>query len=112
VCRKWRQLALATPEVWTSIYIKQRIILRWNSNAKRLLAKWLERSATLPLTILFFGLSDSDSAVYHAVTAVMDLLNGHSARWYDVDFRVIPERYLHHLGSSLQKNILHRQRYL
>jgi hypothetical protein len=96
-------LAWATPEVWTWIYINRKVIYQWNDIAAKLLAEWLERSATLPLTILLFGPSDGDSAVYCVVT---DLLNKHSAR-YDITFN-IPARHFHRLGGSSQKNILHR----
>jgi len=105
VCQKWRQLAWGTPEVWTSIYINHcKVIYQWNNNAEQLLAEWLERSASLPLTILFFGPPNGDSAVYCVVT---DLLNKHSARWYDIELD-IPARHLHLLGNYSQQNILHR----
>jgi len=104
VCRKWRQLAWTTPEVWTWIHIHNRIIYRWNNNAAKLLAEWLERSATLPLTIRFLGPSNGHSAVYCVVT---DLLNKHSARWYDLELD-IPARHFHLLGGSSQQNILHK----
>jgi len=97
-------LAWATPEVWTWIYINHKVIYRWDSNAAKLLAEWLERSATLPLTIRFVGPSDGDSAVYCVVT---DLLNKHSARWYDIHLD-IPARHFHRLGGSPQQNILHK----
>ena len=104
VCQKWRQLAWATPKVWTWIYINDKVIYRWNSNAAKLLAEWLERSAALPLTIRFVGPSNGDSAVYCVVT---DLLNKHSARWYDIRL-VIPACHFHRLGGSPQQNILHK----
>jgi hypothetical protein len=39
VCQKWRQLAWATPEVWTWIYINRKVIYRWNDIAAKLLAE-------------------------------------------------------------------------
>jgi hypothetical protein len=104
ICQKWRQLAWATPEVWTWIYINHKLIYRWNSNAAKLLAEWLERSATLPLTIRFLGPSNGDSAVYCVVT---DLLNKHLSRWYDIELD-IPAHHFHRLGGSSQQNILHK----
>ena len=104
ICQKWQQLAWATPEVWTWIHIHSGIIYRWNSNSEQLLAEWLERLASLPLTRLFFGPSTGDLAVY---CVVMDLLNKHSARWYDIHFN-IPACHFHRLGGFLQQNILYR----
>jgi hypothetical protein len=106
VCQKWRQLAWATPELWTSINIGRNIIHQWTTSTEQLFAEWLQRSATLPLSIRFIDLSQSDSVdgVYRVVT---DLLNKHSARWYNVHLH-LPARHLHHLCSLSQENILHR----
>ena len=102
---KWRQLAWATPEVWTSwIYINHKVIYRWDSNAAKLLTEWLECSATLLLTIRFVGPSNGDLAVY---CVVMDLLKKYSAQWYDIHLD-IPVRHFNRLGGSPQQNILHK----
>ena len=84
------------------IYIDHKLVYRWN--AEQLLAEWLECLATLPLTILFFGLPDSGSVVYCVLT---DLLNKHLVWWYDLALD-IPVCHLHHLGSSSQQNIPRR----
>jgi len=106
VCQRWRQLAWATPELWTSIYIGKKIMDQWTVNAKQLLTEWLERSASLELTIRFLDPSNSESVdgVYRVVT---DLLNRHSARWYDIHFD-IPTHHLHRLCGASRESILHR----
>ena len=67
VCQRWRRLAWATPELWTSIYIGKKIIDQWTINAEQPLAEWLERSGSLELTIRFLDPSSSESVdgVYH-----------------------------------------------
>jgi len=94
VCRKWRQLAWATPQLWSSVVI---------GPAKaplELLAEWLERSASLPLTITFYGRSGQNDGV-------SQILNKHSARWYDIHLNVAPTCFPRFDGSS-EGNILHR----
>jgi len=105
VCQKWRQLAWATPELWTSLHIE----LRLNRNHEalpRLVNEWLERSGTLPLTIEFVAGSGRipGDEVY---PEVINILNDHSARWRDVHFR-LPPPHLNRLCGSFPGNILRR----
>ncbi|KIM36949.1 hypothetical protein M413DRAFT_282669 [Hebeloma cylindrosporum] len=102
VCHKWRELAWATPELWTSINVGQKLIHQWSLSAGLLFSEWLERSGTLPLSIRFLDPINNDSAndVYRVV---MDLLNKHSARWYDV-YLDIPARHLHRFSRLSQEN--------
>ena len=94
VCRKWRQLAWATPQLWSSVVVgPEKVPLE-------LLAEWLERSASLPLTIKFYGrLGENDG--------VSQILNKHSARWYDIHLHVAPTCFPRFDGSS-EGNMLHR----
>ncbi|KIM38263.1 hypothetical protein M413DRAFT_447997 [Hebeloma cylindrosporum] len=111
VCQKWRQLAWATPELWTSIDIWTRM-LHCSTHAEVLCAEWLQRSATLPLTVRFTDPhafeSDSGRLVYDGVyRTVAELLNRQSARWYDIQLS-IPAPYIHRLCGSSQSSILRR----
>ena len=114
VCRKWRQLAWATPRLWSSLLVGFRRRGKYNcineSDLPQLVAEWLERSATssLPLTIRLDlsgqGFEDHRDGVY---CDVMNILNKHSGKWYDMHFS-LPMRHLHRLHGSLQENILRR----
>jgi len=96
VCRRWWQLAWAMPQLWTSIVIGPRKV------PLELIAEWLERSASLPLTIQFSGYSESGR-----LDGVSQILNKHSARWYDIHLD-IPETHSPFFDGSSQENILHR----
>ncbi|KIM36372.1 hypothetical protein M413DRAFT_292316 [Hebeloma cylindrosporum] len=103
VCRKWRQLAWATPQLWTIVcvgikYLTTRYIAE---SLPGLLREWLSRSGALPLTIYFhetwnrFGSRvDLDvktrNALEVATGSAIDIINLHSGRW----------RFLHVTGSA------------
>ena len=116
VCRKWRQLAWTTPDLWDTLY------LTIQPSTKRSLVKllpgllheWLSRSGIRPLTIFFryFGSSEesdyspsddefSDESTANALESVTDLvievINLHSGRWrnlhLDVGAANISERF-------------------
>ena len=75
VCQKWRQLAWATPDLWTSLSIIPNA--KYNSiDRPALVNEWLERSASLPLTIRLedrWGWVDNDDKM-------INILNKYSAR--------------------------------
>jgi hypothetical protein len=101
VCQKWRQLAWATPQLWSSLLVGSSSS---GSDLPQLIAEWLERSASLPLTVRFDRVPGN--GVYHDVT---NILNKHSAKWYDMHFD-LPLGHLHHLhgSSDAPGNILRR----
>ena len=70
----------------------------------QLIAKWLERSASLPLTIRF---NDYSGQIHEVSPEVINILNKHSARWYDMHLD-IPAYHLQYLCGSPQANMLHR----
>jgi hypothetical protein len=100
VCRKWRQLAWATPQLWSSLVVE---LTGPREHSLQLITEWLERSASLPLTIRF---DDHSNHVYDS-SEVANILNKHSARWYDMHLD-IPAYHLHYLCGSSQGNILRR----
>jgi hypothetical protein len=76
VCRKWRQLAWATPVLWDTVFLDIHMSMS-SSLAKYLpilLLEWLGRSGMLPLTILFDhdGYTNTDHSSLFQVSAVMD----------------------------------------
>ena len=94
ICSSWRELALATPKLWTTVGI----ILEADQDtdpsatAIQVVNTWLERSRTLPLKLHLAELSDEpdddDSAM--SITnptlsqSILFAFYPHSSRWQDV----------------------------
>jgi hypothetical protein len=97
VCRKWRQLAWATPNLWTTLYIG--ITSSTTCSIAELLPdflhEWLGRSGVLPLTVYFVHDNDYSDSSYdefpaelitrtralEVATGLVDILNLHCGRW-------------------------------
>jgi hypothetical protein len=110
VCQKWRQLAWATPQLCSSSLIGFRTKGRYStsngSDLLQLVTEWLDRMASLPLTIGFDHPIEEvhGDGVYHDV---INILNKHSAKWYDMHFD-LSARHLDRLCGSSQENMLRR----
>jgi len=112
VCRKWRQLAWGTPRLWSSLLVGFCPRGRYNCSNKsdllQLVAEWLQRSASLPLTIRFdHPIQEVHQGVDGVYQNVISILNKHSEKWYDMHFE-LPACHLHRLSGSPQGNMLRR----
>lgn len=85
VCRRWRQLVWATPELWTSLHIGSH-----NRDRAQLVLEWLERSASLPLTIRLCAWEEDDDGHHEVINNV----NKHSARWHDMHIDIPAHFYI------------------
>jgi len=95
VCHKWRELAWRTPQLWTALFVR--------FYSPQLLAEYLERSASLPLSIsLFPSKKMIDDEIY---LEAINILNRHSSRWR-VLRNALPAHHVHHLCGSQGGNIL------
>ena len=56
VCRKWRQVAWATPNLWVAPLLEIRPLMAYSlaNSLPNLFCEWLGRSGLLPLTIFFY----------------------------------------------------------
>ncbi|KAF5382821.1 hypothetical protein D9757_007311 [Collybiopsis confluens] len=60
VCRNWRQIALGTPRLWTSLHVYLPPNLSDVACSQRIegVTAWLERSGSLPIRLSFHGSTD------------------------------------------------------
>jgi len=94
VCQKWRELAWKTPQLWTALFVR--------FCSPQLLAEYLERSSSLPLSISLFPSKKIDDEIY---LEAINILNRHSSRWR-VLRSALPAHHLHRLCGSQGGNIL------
>ncbi|KAF7363767.1 hypothetical protein MSAN_01034500 [Mycena sanguinolenta] len=67
ICRRWRSVAYSTPILWSSVHIPPLDYLSTPPNVllglERLVAAWLERSASCPLSVSLFDVNRVDSTL-------------------------------------------------
>ncbi|KAJ7633183.1 hypothetical protein FB45DRAFT_1058147 [Roridomyces roridus] len=83
ICRRWRDVALATPALWSTMEL-----LLYNSphhaQQRDLLKMWLQRSGSFALSILFDYYkesADDEPLIQECIEALLD----HAWRWQDID---------------------------
>ncbi|CAA7270700.1 unnamed protein product [Cyclocybe aegerita] len=83
VCRRWREIAQATPQLWTNITLSlETAKANWQTERTK---ERISRSGHLPLSISLF-MSNSGTSPFdpHPFHTLIDLLNGNSWRWRDI----------------------------
>ena len=92
VCRKWREVAWATPNIWETLWIMVipstlRILA---TSLPGLIREWLDRSGVLPLSILFSqeGVSSTDSEKEEFQDAIIEVINVHSSRCRNLEVEI------------------------
>ncbi|KAJ6589376.1 hypothetical protein B0H19DRAFT_1248922 [Mycena capillaripes] len=95
ICRKWREIAITTPALWTTIAF---------SNVRQV-HTWLSRSGCCPLSI---RIEEED----HNISEVLGVLVPHRARWERLDLSIVSSRIptiqgpmplLRHLDLSIEE---------
>ncbi|CAA7270695.1 unnamed protein product [Cyclocybe aegerita] len=103
ICEIWRQLAFATPQLWSSIFIQLK-----PENVQyqtKVVERWLGRSGGVPLS-LHIVYREWRPGNVHATSIdsfipIIDLLNQHSDRWQDLDL-ALPHPLISRLGRNSQ----------
>ncbi|KAF9483170.1 hypothetical protein BDN70DRAFT_351780 [Pholiota conissans] len=96
VSRRWRNIAHATPELWSKVPLRM-----WSSNMQSLpmLAKeWLERSGQYPLSINIFA---TDIKSLKSFRELIHVVNQYSSRWKDLKFND-ESSALSHFSSNIE----------
>jgi len=96
VCKKWREIAWATPELWTSLRMPD--IPEGSSPSfglqVELAQEWLSRTANLSLDILLETQATSRNPKFNPhVGKLIEAINSYSGRWQCLDI-CIPKMYL------------------
>ncbi|KAJ7171293.1 hypothetical protein C8R46DRAFT_183872 [Mycena filopes] len=87
ICRGWRSLALATPELWHSIHLPFDYLFDHNPTASRAAQAWLERSGHCPMSVSINTgrVEEWVDAVPEEVDLVVAALAGCADRWRRID---------------------------
>ncbi|KAI3616955.1 hypothetical protein WG66_004112 [Moniliophthora roreri] len=100
VCGRWRDVALASPSLWTSICIE---FSNWKSDHHKLLRMtrlFLERSQKAPLK-LELDFSHTEGNI-EPVLDTLSLLVQHSNRWFDLELRVMTSIIRHPVFTQIR----------
>ncbi|KAH8118141.1 hypothetical protein DFH11DRAFT_1572618, partial [Phellopilus nigrolimitatus] len=105
VCKKWRDLAERTPELWSSISL---FLLRPYVTAIQAFEKWIAMSGNCPLSIKVVVLTHFGDA-WHPLMSFIEEIAKQSHRWLVADISV-PSCYMQKLLANeapiLQKLVL------
>ena len=97
ICSYWREIAWSTPGLWSSLVV--RVPDKLDSRmATSIIQEWLARSGQLPLSIRIYSKPHSKTAM----SALADIINQYSARWYDLDLYIPARCYqlFHHATDN------------
>ncbi|KAJ7660786.1 hypothetical protein DFH06DRAFT_1472092 [Mycena polygramma] len=103
ICRRWREVALGTPELWRALSLSYKATP--TKNEVQILHLWLNRSRSCPLSVKFYCILGE---AFEALAAV----GSHSKRWEHAElclssshiptFEVVgPMPLLHHLDLDI-----------
>ena len=100
ICSYWREIAWSTPSLWSSL------VVHVTSNHNSLIAtgiikEWLSRSGQLPLSIRIL----SPGFQSKEVSALANIINQYSIRWYNLDISSNPYNY-QNFGTDIHAPIL------
>ncbi|SJL13561.1 uncharacterized protein ARMOST_17006 [Armillaria ostoyae] len=85
VCSAWRKAALAYPMLWSNIYLRMLDNLIPAEPQERLLAVYIERSRTAPLSIIIRNTSHYTGYQMPFTTTMYALLHANAHRWQKLD---------------------------
>ena len=96
ICSSWRQLALATPKLWTTVgMVIGNPDRDPSATGTQVVNTWLERSGTLPLNLyltqlplsMSYNIPPMSSTDPVLAQSILSAFYSHSSRWQDVNLR-------------------------
>ncbi|KAF9475117.1 hypothetical protein BDN70DRAFT_275101 [Pholiota conissans] len=97
VCRRWRDIAHSTPQLWANLIICDRNPHFCTLPAPSIVEDMIVRARNFPLSIIFYGIYESNQAV--AIRKIIYLLARHSKRWADFRYEG-PSQLLSYLPTD------------
>jgi hypothetical protein len=98
VCRGWRQLVRSTPRLWTTLSFT--LAKPTKISLFEAVRDWLQLSGGLPLTIWISKYRGENPVSPEIYRPVIDVLNQHSGRWYELGLFISAPDFKHFCGSS------------
>ncbi|KAJ7612982.1 hypothetical protein FB45DRAFT_938727 [Roridomyces roridus] len=83
ICRQWRDVALATPALWSTVALDMESL---HARQLSLLNSWLQRSGHCPLSIALVCPFNTQHTPY--ITALAEAILTHSSRFREMDLRI------------------------
>ncbi|KAF8194956.1 hypothetical protein BJ912DRAFT_1040526 [Pholiota molesta] len=111
VCRRWRAIALSTPQLWNTLLL---YLQSSNSRTSPIITggvpfvqKWIDRAGVLPLSI---SVCASITDLHEPALEIIDLLNRYADRWLQLKYDGTPTwlyRFLSNRNELAQLHTLH-----
>lgn len=86
VCKDWREMTLAAPELWSSIYIAN-----GSPGTVKLFRHWLHQAGSRPLELVFrdTGVTSNTESGRDAVVEMLKIAAAHSEQWKSFKVRLL-----------------------
>lgn len=85
ICGDWRKVAISSPNLWTSMGVV--VSLGKSRPPVEMVAQWLERSGTLPLTLSLLQINEAEDNRL-AAGEVLEIFKKYIHRWQDIRLNV------------------------
>lgn len=100
VCRAWRQFAISSPSLWSSM----RVVVSLGEPRPHiaLIAQWLERSGSLPLALSLYQTNEAEGNCI-AAGDVLEIFKQYIHRWQDIRLDLASPRCHNQSGPHKRK---------